>query len=410
MPKPIYNDVRLILGDCLEKMQSLRDNSIDSIVTDPPYGIKFMSKRWDHNIPSVEIWEECLRVLKPGGFLLSFGGCRTYHRLVCNIEDAGFTIHPLIAWIFGSGFPKATNLSKMIDKAAGAEREVVGVNHNDRPESQVKGGMAFDRALDQGQSHATLSVTAPATEAAKQWDGWFYGLQALKPAIEPVCMAQKSYDGKPVESIQKWQCGALNIDGCRVGTEDKLQSLVNDTQERDLMGHMKGKDISGRKIQLRPAGKGRHPANLIHDGSDEVLELFPSPHGAGSKRGGGEAKQNQEGGLFGVGQHEGNGVRFGDSGSAARFFYCAKANKKDRNSGLENGEKSNHPTVKPTDLMRYLCRLVTPPGGLVLDPYMGSGSTGKAALKEGFKFVGIELEEEYFEIAEKRVTLEQRSD
>ncbi len=452
MPKPQYKtqvkSYQLFLADCLKKLKELPENSVDSIVTDPPYGLKFMSKKWDYTIPGIEVWRECLRVLKPGGFLLSFGGCRTYHRLVCNIEDAGFRIHPMVAWLFGQGFPKAANLGKQIDKAAKKEREVAGTGqYAARRPRPTKETCNPDAEYRMGAGH---DITAPATDAAKQWDGWFYGLQALKPAIEPICMAQKPYDGKPVDSILKWGCGAINVNRCRIGMEI-MDTPAGPTGKSGIYN-------SRERMQKAIPKTGRWPANLIlshhpecvrvgvkrintgiagsgETGEIEIWECVEGcPVGMFPKtktHGGGKATY---GGTFGSGAAVTDTTameRFkSDSGSAARFFYCAKASKRDRNEGLEGFEEKNlaghnkwtdcdyrrgdgevtnkkqsnhHPTVKPTDLMRYLCRLITPPGGIVLDPFMGSGSTGKACMLEGFRFIGIEIGYEYFKIARERI-------
>lgn len=368
----------LHLGDCLEVMKSLPENSVDSIVTDPPYGIRFMGKSWDgadiearvayrDGMPSrythcgpngghssraaeagkydltpagmlafqqftLEWAKEALRVLKPGGHLLSFSSARTYHHMAVGIEMAGFEIRDQLMWVFGSGFPKSHNLSG-------------------------------------------------------EFEGWGTG---LKPAHEPICMARKPLKGTVAENMAMYTTGAINIALCRIG-----------------------------------AAPGRWPANLIHDGSDEVVALFPANAGAAApvhKRNGDKFRNSY--GEFKGNIDEGGSTFYGDSGSAARFFYCPKATRKDRNEGLEDPgpqfkhgttlrkventqTKGNiHPTVKPTDLMAYLCRLVTPAGGVVLDPFVGSGSTGKAALREGFRFIGIELEAGYFEIAQARIAHE----
>ena len=290
-------------GDCLEVLRSLPDCSVDSVVTDPPYGLSFMGKRWDYDVPSVEIWAECLRVLKPGGHLLAFAGTRTQHRMAVRIEDAGFEIRDMIAWVYGSGFPKSLDVSKAIDKNNGHWRGKAG--------GVVSGNDAMS-----GGNYERTPKGEPITPEAKQWQGWG---TALKPALEPITVARKPLIGTVAENVLQHGTGAINVDGGRVG--------------------------------------GRWPANFIHDGSEEATDLL---------------------------------------GASARFFYCAKASKADR------GE-NHHPTVKPTDLMRYLCRLVTPPSGIVLDPFMGSGSTGKAAMLEGFAFVGIEREAEYIDIAKARI-------
>ena len=330
-------ETNLILGDCLDKLKDLEDDSVDSIVTDSPYGLSFMGQKWDYDVPSIDIWKECLRVLKPGGHLLSFSGSRTYHRMAVNIEDAGFEIRDQIMWVYGSGFPKSHNLKD-------------------------------------------------------EWEGWG---TALKPAHEPIVLARKPFKGTVANNVSIYGTGALNINGCRVNNENNKES------------------------------QGRWTANFIHDGSEEVLELFPNNK---SSSGGFAGLQDKYVGGKIINKVPRTG--YDDEGSAARFFYCSKANKRDRNEGCEDLElkpagsmdannplcgsgpiagakpvyaHNNHPTVKPTDLMRYLCRLVTPKNGTVLDPFMGSGSTGKAAILEGFSFIGIEMSEEYMKIAEKRI-------
>ena len=350
-------ETKLIHGDCLEKLKKLSDCSVDSVVTDPPYGLSFMGKKWDYDVPSVEVWKECLRVLKPGGHLLAFAGTRTQHRMAVRIEDAGFEIRDMIAWVYGSGFPKSHNL---------------------------KG----------------------------EWQGWG---TALKPALEPITVARKPLGEKTVAAnVLTHGTGGINVDGCRVGTDEALGRLNN------LPSTFNHKNTTPLVDNSR--GLGRWPANLTHDGSKEVVGLFPqTTSGSGDKHG---RKKSTFCASTDWEAFKGTSSG-GDSGSAARFFYCAKASKRDRDGGCENlsarnnmrvngpreseeakhaTKRSNHhPTVKPTDLMAYLCRLVTPPGGVVLDPFMGSGSTGKAAVLEGFQFIGIEREESYMEIAEARV-------
>jgi site-specific DNA-methyltransferase (adenine-specific) len=352
---------RIIVGDCLQELATLADCSVDSIVTDPPYGLAFMGKKWDYDVPGEEIWRECLRVLKPGGHLLAFAGTRTQHRMAVRIEDAGFEIRDMIAWVYGSGFPKSLDVSKAIDKAAGAQRTFTPV------------GSAVKRMIPGADQNATGSwikdngreyqpgVSEPATEAARQWQGWG---TALKPSMEPITVARKPLVGTVAANTLAHGTGALNIDGCRVASE----------------------------------GAGRWPANLIHDGSDEVVALFPAEAGAAApvhKRNGDKFRMAY--GSFAGNVDEQGSTFHGDTGSAARFFYCAKADKADR------GEGNTHPTVKPGDLMRYLIRLVTPPGGTVLDPFMGSGSTLLAANREGFNAIGVELNPEYAEMARRRL-------
>ena len=290
-PNPdLTGQTELHLGDCLEVLASLPSSSVDAIVTDPPYGLSFMGKGWDYQVPSVAIWEQCLRVLKPGGHLLAFAGTRTQHRMCVNIEDAGFEIRDMIAWLYGSGFPKSRNIG----------------------------------------------------------DGWG---TALKPALEPITVARKPFKGTVANNVLKHGTGAININGCRVGTD-----VVGWGGGAGFTNLAETKTTLSKGGEARPVA-GRWPANLIHDGSDEVKQPL---------------------------------------NDSARFFYTAKASKDDRDKG------NTHPTVKPTDLMAYLCRLVTPTGGIVLDPFMGSGTTGKAALSEGFSFVGIERDPEYYAICESR--------
>lgn len=363
----------IYVGDCLEVIRGLSDASVDSIVTDPPYGLSFMGKRWDHDVPSTEIWAECLRVLKPGGHLLAFAGTRTQHRMAVRIEDAGFEIRDMIAWVYGSGFPKSHN---------------------------------------------------------GPWGG-----TALKPALEPITVARKPLAGTVAANWQEYGTAGLNIDCCRIATEDGLGGgdqngaprVGPDGWHRPWMQDAQAKATHAERCNANVAkaeAMGRWPANLVHDGSTEVLAAFPQAVGQqGDLRG--HSRDRASLGIYGDMEAARDAVARGDRGSAARFFYCAKASREDRNDGVESGSApaiaagatmrdrqqanwparngNHHPTVKPTDLMRYLCRLVTPRGGLVLDPFAGSGSTGRAALMEGFQFIGIELDPEYAAIAEARI-------
>ena len=384
-------------GNCLDHMLFMEDNSVDAIVTDPPYGLSFMGKKWDYDVPGVDIWTECLRVLKPGGHLLAFAGTRTQHRMAVRIEDAGFEIRDMIAWVYGSGFPKSLDVSKALDKAAGAEREVVGIDHR-----YVGMGDRAKRALgtiapgkSQGFVGDPSQITAPTTDAARQWQGWG---TALKPALEMVTVARKPLIGTVAANVLAHGTGALNIDGCRVGGESttRIQGVAE-------IGFPGGNYAPGLQTGSE---MGRWPANLIHDGSDEVLAAFPHASGAVAPVRGSEASAKTAN-AFGEYSGRAPSDQRDGGGSAARFFYCAKASRKDRNEGLhadlEARNGNHHPTVKPTDLMAYLCRLVTPPGGLVYDPFMGSGSTGKAAVREGLRFAGSEMQAEYIAIARARI-------
>lgn len=357
--------IELIEGDCREVLREFANNSIDSVVTDPPYALTmtkrlsrsnpvdveknftktipgqgvnpyrsqargFMGKAWDNGDTAFDpaFWADVLRVLKPGGHVLSFGGTRTYHRMACAIEDAGFEIRDQIGWLYGSGFPKSSNQDG-------------------------------------------------------EWEGWG---TALKPAWEPIVVARKPLVGTVAGNLAEWGVGALNIDGCRVPSDESTRR--SNTAE---MGYHGGNLATSYQTG---SDLGRWPANVIHDGSDEVLDAFPQARGAIA---GTPTREIEPNVAFGR-SRQGGGLEPRDSGgSAARFFYCAKASKKDR------GEGNVHPTVKPTDLMRYLVRLVTPPNGTVLDPFMGSGSTGRGAVLEGFNFIGIEMSTEYMDIADARI-------
>lgn len=389
-------------GNCLDHMLFMEDNSVDAIVTDPPYGLSFMGKKWDYDVPGVDIWTECLRVLKPGGHLLAFAGTRTQHRMAVRIEDAGFEIRDMIAWVYGSGFPKSLDVSKALDKAAGAEREVLGTvdprgtfDGRERKSAAVNTNWRGAEGRDDVRDLSQKQITAPATDAARQWQGWG---TALKPALEPITVARKPLIGTVAANVLEHGTGALNIDGCRVGGESttRIQGVAE-------IGFHGGNYAPGLQTGSE---MGRWPANLIHDGSDEVLAAFPHASGAVAPVRGSEASAKTAN-AFGEYSGRAPSDQRDGGGSAARFFYCAKASRKDRNEGLhadlEARNGNHHPTVKPTDLMAYLCRLVTPPGGLVYDPFMGSGSTGKAAVREGLRFAGSEMQAEYIAIARARI-------
>ena len=379
----------IILGDCLEVMKTLDAGSIDAIVTDPPYGLSFMGKNWDSGVPGVAFWREALRVAKPGCHILAAGGSRTYHRLAVAIEDAGWEIRDCVLWLYGSGFPKSHNVSKAIDKAAGTDREVIGKGKFDarRPATRrvEDGGDAADWHYGNGDN-----ITAPATEAAKQWDGWG---TALKPAFEPFILARKPLDGTVADNVQRHGCGGLNVDGCRVGKPNGDESGWSKTGSKaGENGSMSGANY---EREPEPDAPGRWPANVIHDGSDEVTQPFGTaarffyvPKASRSER---------EAGLYGMDSiYRANGNKWTDED------YRVKTG--ERPPSAESGPRTNHhPTVKPVALMSYLCRLITPPNGTILDPFCGSGSTGVAAIREGFKFVGIELNPDYAEIARRRI-------
>jgi site-specific DNA-methyltransferase (adenine-specific) len=398
----------------MDVLTSLPTSSIDSVVTDPPYELGFMNKSWDNTGIAYQksLWSELLRVLKPGGHLLAFGGSRTYHRMACAIEDGGLEIRDQIMWVYSSGFPKSLNISKAIDKKLDVTPEVVGTV---KTNVGLKGGN-----FSAGSKCEEIDITIATSELAKQWDG--YGT-ALKPAHEPICVARKPLEGTTLENVLKYGTGALNINGCRVDINLDVDSSQLRTMNRNKRELGEGWGMSTSKPDRPQVVRvdGRWPANLIHDGSDVVVALFPESNSPwiGSQNIGAKGGQMFGGNNRAVSEKP----ECRDAGSAARFFYCAKTSPKDRHEGLdhpgsqfshgatlraiENKAKKRggnfHPTVKPTDLMRYLCRLVTPPGGIVLDPFMGSGSTGKAALLEGFGFIGCEKESEYFEIAKKRI-------
>lgn len=418
----------LLAGDCRHHLWDMADNSIDSIVTDPPYalvsmvnrfgktsidddtrtservraradgyarlaGAGFMGETWDTGEVAfaADFWAECLRVLKPGGHLLAMGGTRTYHRLACAIEDAGFDIRDQLAWVYGTGFPKSHDVSKGIDKAAGAKRA----------QQTPKKGTATYGDFDGSAGE----ITAPATAEAEEWDGWG---TALKPSWEPIALARKPLSEKTIAAnVLRWGTGALNIDASRVNGADNPHRWV--APRGGIWQPGTGKH------DLVASDKGRWPANLLHDGSPEVVGAFPLSNGQWPTADGKHVTLD------------------GGEATAARFFYSAKASKTDRDEGLENLPKQRsggmsatldgsmltgsgnerttqranyHPTVKPTALMAWMIQLVTRPGGVVLDPFMGSGSTGKAAIRGGFGFVGVEKEVKYLPIATARIAFE----
>jgi site-specific DNA-methyltransferase (adenine-specific) len=442
IPTLTIGDATIYQGNNLHILPELADNSVDAIVCDPPYELGFMGKSWDSSgiAYSVELWQECLRVLKPGGHLLAFGGTRTWHRLAVAIEDAGFEIRDNIAWLYGSGFPKSHNISKAIDKLHGAEREVVGINEvylskrKAEIEREQNGGVSnltqsnLDRGGDFYKSASSAGynntadgvyITAPATDEAKAWDGWG---TALKPAHEPIVVARKPVEGTVAANVLTYGTGALNIDATRIGTE--VISVHNAPK-----GTFAGGDAErGSDTDSYRQHEGRWPANIILD--EFTAELLDEQTATlkGAKT---YVRATDATGTTNINLPRTAGTEqaaYGDTGGASRFFYVAKANKRDRNEGLDelpeqiltgrdegqddrqvpfktrsNVVKNIHPTVKPTALMQYLIRLVTPEGGVVLDPFAGSGSTGKAAILEGKRFIGIELTADYLPIIEGRL-------
>ena len=417
-------------GECIAVMRGMADCSVHAIVTDPPYGLGFMGKKWDALPPGREWAEECLRVLKPGGHLLAFGGTRTYHRLACALEDAGFEIRDTIAWMYGSGFPKSLDVSKAIDKAEGAEREIEADSRVVPFGGQTTSCATCGRTRGSQAGNCRCDTRGePATTEAQQWSGWG---TALKPAHEPIVMARKPLIGTVAANVLEHDTGALNVEACRVATTDDLNggaySAERKPSDSEWVAH--GGTIhssTGREYE-QPAG--RWPANVLLDPEAAALldeQTGELTSGANPRRRGADTTRAAYG-EFG-GQEKGI-----DSGGASRFFYVAKASSRERNAGLERFEarainiteghgrgpvntskksdggvrenrprQNTHPTVKPIALMRWLVRLVTPPGGVVLDPFAGSGTTGCACALEGFEFVGVEREPEYVEIANARI-------
>jgi site-specific DNA-methyltransferase (adenine-specific) len=477
MSERFLNDrVELHCGDCREVLATLDENSIDSCVTDPPYGLEFMGKEWDSFAPrdrkNAAVWDgrrqaqngweetsersgkgggepsyrsqhkgskrcticgkrqfsgspcqcaepkwciehrqeapsamlgfqaymtdwarEVYRVLKPGAHLVAFGGTRTYHRMACAIEDAGFEIRDTVSWLYGSGFPKSHDVSKGIDRAAGAEREVVGVNEDylRRKPNGMKTEGAAVYGYSQTQYETDARVTAPATDAARQWEGWG---TALKPACELIVLARKPLsEGTVAANVLRWGTGAINVGACRVEANDGANRARPPRTPNEILGSGKGTNLTASEHNAA----GRWPANVVHDGSDEVVAAFPETADStpGIRNNNNQGHEGWSGGTFRSGPlYSGHS----DSGSAARFFYTAKADADDRLGSM-------HPTVKPLDLMQWLVRLVTPPKGTCLDPFAGTGTTGEAAWREGMRAVLIEAEAEYQADIRRRMAL-----
>ena len=415
---------KLYQGNMLDMLEVIQANSIDSIVTDPPYELNFMGKGWDNAGVSFqkETWEKCHEVLKPGGYLLAFGGSRTFHRIACAIEDAGFEIRDTIMWLYGSGFPKSMNIGLAVDKKNGIESKIIG---------SAKSGVS-SRAY---QSEATTTAGQyEIKEAQNEWKGWG---SCLKPSFEPIIVARKPFKGSLVDNVIQYGVGGINIDECRVafenGEENSSIQRYNSTQQKGNNGwqHI-NRGANFNEDTKKSMQLGRFPANTIltYDETDfdEVCGGFPyTKVGSGIKNPKGGAKSTFRSST----QNEGY-YSPGSEGSASRYFYCAKASKRDRDEGLDNQEevkvndgrqtpidnpfqrgetprRNGHPTVKPTNLMQYLVRLVSPNGATILDPFNGSGSTGKAVMyenkdrKKNYKYIGIELSEEYLRISKARI-------
>lgn len=406
------NEFTLLEGNNLETLKTLPDNSVDSVVTDPPYGLSFMNKKWDYDVPSVELWREVYRVLKPGGHLLSFGGTRTYHRMVVNIEDAGFEIRDQIMWLYGSGFPKSLNIGKAIDKVEGNEREVVGENPYNKLRGETTDGV-WKKGIETGFGGKSMI-----DKGDSEGEGWGTG---LKPANEPIVVARKPISENTIaENFIKWGVGGFNIDECRVGLQDGRfpANIILECICDEVIKGEKGEVITNNN------GINKTGDNGIYGKYKEVVRVNFTDKG--------DIHTNPECPCRLLDDQSGDSK---SSGSASRFFYVAKTSKAERNMGLDEFEdkesvlpglnsfdnegnrlradgsiipplvsKNNHPTIKPVNLMSYLCKLVTPNGGVILDPFMGSGGTGIAALLNGFKFIGCELDPEYCRISEARIS------
>lgn len=403
--------VTIVTGDMREALAGMAPESVHAIVTDPPYGLEFMGKQWDQCVPGADYWRACLRVAKPGAYLLAFGGTRTAHRLACAIEDAGWELRDCVCWLYGSGFPKSHDVSKAIDRELGAVREVVGTRYT--ATGQLGEGNNF---LTANSRSPYVDVTAPATQAAQPWEG--FGT-ALKPAVELIYLARKPFKGTVAQCVLEHGCGGLNIDGCRI--EGQAKPFGNGTKRTSgIMGE------SEPRGPWEPTALGRWPANLALD--ERAAEMLDAQ--TGELTSGALSPANSCKATTGwAGGSQANRVKSSfqpSSGGASRFFYTGKASRSEREAGLERftpaivndgrdtpidnpyqrGDtlrKCTHPTVKPISLMRWLVRLVTPPGGTVLDPFAGSGSTGVASVLEGARFIGVELSPEYAELATARI-------
>lgn len=419
---PVLTGERIVLlhGDARQLATVLPANSVDAIVTDPPYELGFMGRAWDKSGIAFDpaLWAVLLHVLKPGGHLLSCGGSRTYHRMACAVEDAGFEIRDSLQWLYGSGFPKSLNVSKAIDASLGLERPILGDNPNARPIDGDGSGYS-------GATSHDPHLTGPASAAAAQWEGWG---SALKPAYEPIVLARKPLDGTLIANVQKWGTGALNIGGCRIDMGAEYDPARTQNCKTKQSGDTVTLNVPGHSQPTYNAA-GRWPANVLLD-EEAAAQLDASQPRKKSRKGKPRASAHPGDG-YGM-TH--TGAEYDDEGGPSRFFYTAKPGKSEKNAGCEHlplrsageatggraegsagldnpragagrtaGARNFHPTVKPVELMRYLCRLITPPGGIVLDPFTGSGTTGIAALAEGFRFVGVELTDDYLPIITARL-------
>jgi site-specific DNA-methyltransferase (adenine-specific) len=410
--RPYYESkgIKIYHGDAREVLPTL--DLVETCITDPPYGLGFMGKDWDKEVPGVEFWKLIMGALKPGAMCLSFGGTRTWHRLAIAIEDAGFEIRDCLMWLYGSGFPKSLDISKAIDKSAGAEREIVGRVSGMGKQNPEWNGTAKGRKANSFKPE--YDATAPATDATKLWTGWG---TALKPSWEPVILAMKPTEGTFADNALNHGVAGLNVDGGRIlmngesptASRRKAGYAVNKEKANESQAQGKIRDRSDPEKRATPHPSddlGRFPANILLD--EEAARMLDEQSGISKSNPIRNYGDGQEANRHGkCGSHVRKGVHIcpSDSGGASRFFYTAKASRSERNDGYD--VKNTHPTVKPLELMRYLCKLTaTPTGGTILDPFMGSGTTLVAARDMGRRAIGVEIEEKYCEIAVKRLAQE----
>lgn len=384
----------ILHGDCLDVMKVMESNSVDAIVTDPPYGLSFMGKKWDYDVPSQKIWEEALRVLKPGGYLLAFAGTRTQHRMAVRIEDAGFEIRDMIAWVYGSGFPKSLNIGKAVDKLLGNEREITGISSS--PNGNDSGYLEERYSQKRQTKFGVVQDQPEKTKGSSEFEG--FGT-ALKPALEPITVARKPLSEKTVaENCLKWGVGGIDIDGSRVATNPEVDDMsrIVSRGKRESQTWENGSGFKNENNNLTGVRvDGRFPANLIHDGSEEVVSLFPNTKSGAMKK---SYEYTNTGTSFGKPTGSTKQIHEANEGSAARFFYQAKASRSER------GSSNNHPTVKPIALMEYLVKLVCRKGSIVLDPFAGSGTTAIACKNTERQFIVIERDLSSIEIIHQRLS------